>query len=47
MILICVVFAFVCFALGAFNVGSPRFNLMSAGLAFYMLSLLIAAGGFK
>jgi hypothetical protein len=44
MTLICLVFAFVCFALSTFNVGSPRFNLMAAGLAFYMFSLLVATG---
>lgn len=47
--LILLVFAFVLFALAAFNVGAPRFNLIAAGLAFWVLSLLLghAALGLK
>jgi hypothetical protein len=41
--LILLVFAFVCFALSAFwNPSPPRVNLIAAGLAFWVLSLLIA-----
>lgn len=39
MTLILIVFAFVCFVLATFNVGA-RFNLVAAGLAFYMASLI-------
>lgn len=42
--LIFLVFAFVCFALSAFWTPTPpRVNLIAAGLAFWVLSLLIAA----
>lgn len=41
--LILLVFAFVCFALSAvWTPSPPRFNLIAAGLAFWVLSLLIA-----
>jgi hypothetical protein len=39
--LVLLVFAFVCFVLGAFNVGA-RWNLVSAGLAFWVASLIFA-----
>jgi hypothetical protein len=40
--LILLVFGFVCFALAAFGVPSPpRFNLMAAGLAFWILAVII------
>jgi hypothetical protein len=39
MSLILLVFAFVCFVLATFNM-SARFNLVAAGLAFYMASLI-------
>lgn len=38
--LILLVFAFVCFCLATFGVGS-RFNLVAAGLAFWVLSILL------
>lgn len=42
--LILLVFAFVCFVLAAVGVpSSPRFNLIAGGLAFWVLSVLIAA----
>jgi hypothetical protein len=42
MTLILLVFAFVCFALAAFwNPEPRRLNLIAAGLAFYMLSILL------
>jgi len=41
--LILLVFAFVCFALAAFwNPSPPRINLISAGLAFWVLSAILA-----
>jgi hypothetical protein len=41
--LILLVFAFVCFALAAFwNPNPPRINLIAAGLAFWVLSLVLA-----
>ena len=41
--LILLVFAFVCFALAAFwNPSPPRLNLVAAGLAFWVLSLILA-----
>jgi hypothetical protein len=44
--LILLVFAFVCFALATFGVPSPpRFNLVAAGLAFWVLSVIL--GGVK
>ncbi len=43
--LILPVFAFVCFVLAAFNVPNPpRVNLIAAGLAFWVLSLILSAG---
>lgn len=39
--LILLVAAFILFLLATFNVGSPRFSLISAGLACWVLSLLI------
>lgn len=40
--LILLVFAFVCFALAAFwNPGPPRLNLVAAGLASWVLSILL------
>lgn len=38
---ILVVFAFVCFVLSAVGVGHPRINLLAAGLAFWMLSIIL------
>lgn len=41
--LILLVFAFVCFSLAAFwNPVPPRVNLIAAGLAFWVLSVLLA-----
>ena len=41
--LILLVFAFVCFTLAAFwNPNPPRVNLVAAGLAFWVLSILTA-----
>jgi hypothetical protein len=40
--LILLIFAFVCFTLSAFWSPSPRVNLIAAGLAFWVLSVLIA-----
>lgn len=41
--LILLVFAFVCFALAAFwNPAPPRINLIAAGLAFWVLSVILA-----
>ncbi len=40
--LILVVFAFVSAALATFNVGSPRFNLLAASLAFYFAALIFS-----
>jgi len=37
---ILLVFAFVCFVLGTFGVPASRFNLIAAGLAFWVASLL-------
>jgi lipopolysaccharide export LptBFGC system permease protein LptF len=46
--LILLVFAFVCFALSAvWNPGPPRFNLLSAGLAFWVLAELLGHAGLK
>jgi hypothetical protein len=40
--LILLVFAFVCFTLAAFwNPSPPRFNLIAAGLAFWVLSIIL------
>lgn len=40
---ILLVFAFVCFCLATFGIPSPpRFNLMAAGLAFWVASVLFA-----
>ncbi len=41
--MILLVFAFVCFTLAAFwNHAPPRVNLIAAGLAFWVLSVLLA-----
>jgi len=41
--LILLVFAFVCFTLSAFwQPNPPRFNLVSAGLAFWVLATILA-----
>lgn len=41
--LILLVFSFACFTLAAFwNPAPPRVNLIAAGLAFYMLSIILA-----
>lgn len=42
---ILLVFAFVLFALAAFNVSAPRWNLVAAGLAFWVLSILLGGLG--
>jgi hypothetical protein len=39
--LICLVFAFVCFAIAAAGLSTGKINLISLGLAFYILSLLL------
>jgi hypothetical protein len=40
--MILLVFAFVCFTLAAFwNPAPPRVNLIAAGLAFWVLSVLL------
>lgn len=39
---ILLVFAFVCFVLAALGVSASRFNLIAAGLAFWVLSVLLA-----
>lgn len=38
--LVLLAFAFVCFVLATFNV-SAKFNLVAAGLAFWVLSILL------
>jgi hypothetical protein len=43
--LILLVVALVLFVLGALNVPSSRVNLVAAGLAFYVASLLLARMG--
>ena len=41
--LVLLVFAFVCFTLSAFwNPAPPRINLIAAGLAFWVLSVILA-----
>lgn len=41
--IILLVFGFVCFCLAAFGVPSPpRFNLVAAGLAFWILSVILS-----
>lgn len=35
--------AFACFVLAAIGIGLPRVNLLAAGLAFWVLTELIAA----
>lgn len=41
--LILLVFAFVCFALAAFwQPNPPRINLIAAGLAFWVLSVILS-----
>lgn len=42
MTLILEIFAFVCFVLATFNV-TARFNLVAAGLAFFMASLIFGS----
>jgi hypothetical protein len=42
LILLC--FAFVCFVLATFNVGA-KFNLIAAGLGFWVLSVLLSGTG--
>jgi hypothetical protein len=39
--LILLVLAFVCFVLAAVGVAAPRFNLLAAGLAAWVLSLIV------
>lgn len=39
LLLLC--FATVCAVLATFNIGSPRFNLLAASLAFYFISLIL------
>lgn len=41
--LILLIAAFVLFALAAFGVGHPRVNLVAAGLACWVLTVVIAA----
>jgi hypothetical protein len=41
---ICLIFAFVLFVLAAVNVPSGRFNLVGAGLAFWVAATLIGHG---
>jgi hypothetical protein len=41
-VLIMLILGFVCFAAAAFNVAA-RFNLIAAGLAFWILSVLVPA----
>jgi hypothetical protein len=41
--LILLVFSFVCFVLAIFWPNPPRVNLIAAGLAFYVLSVLLGA----
>jgi len=45
IIMVSFAFAFVCFALAAFGVGSPRINLIAAGLAFGTLAMMIGKYG--
>ena len=45
LILICLIVAAVLFALAAFGVGAPRFNLVAAGLFFWVITLLIPKAG--
>lgn len=48
IVLILLVFAFVFFVVAALGVPSPpRFNLIAAGLAFWVLSVLVTAVGLK
>jgi hypothetical protein len=41
--LVLLLLAFVCFALSAMNIPVPRFHLLSAGLALWVLTALIPA----
>lgn len=41
--IILLVFAFVFFALATFNIGSPRWNFIAAGLACWVLSILLGS----
>ena len=41
--LILLVFAFVCFVIAAFGVSGGRFNLIAAGLAFWVAAQLFAS----
>lgn len=46
--LILLVFSFVCFTLAAFwNPAPPRVNLIAAGLAFFVLSFILAGHGIR
>lgn len=48
VVVILLVFAFVLFTVAALGVPSPpRFNLVAAGLAFWVLSLLVSTVGLK
>lgn len=42
--LILLVFAFVCFTLAAVGIVTSRINLIAAGLAFWVLSVLVQRG---
>jgi hypothetical protein len=39
------VFAFVCAVLATFNIGTPRWNLIAAALAFYFASVIFSGAG--
>jgi len=40
--MLCLLLAFICFVLSAIGVPATRVNLQSAGLAFWVLALLLA-----
>jgi hypothetical protein len=42
-VVIMLLLGFVCFAAAAIGVTSPRFNLIAAGLAFWILAVLVPA----
>jgi len=42
-VVIMLLLGFVCFAAAALNIASTRFNLIAAGLAFWILSVLVPA----
>lgn len=42
-VIIMLILGFVCFAAAALGITSPRFNLIAAGLAFWILSVLVPA----